>query len=72
MSQRIKASEPTIAPASRAFYLVQAEACLSSAMHANDAGARRLHEEECRLWLMLARQRRAIEVMLQHHLDAPA
>jgi len=42
-------------------YLDQAEACLVQAAAAPDAAARALHEEECTLWLMLARQRKAIE-----------
>lgn len=58
-------------PASRAFYIAQAEACLAAAGAAPDLGARALHEEECKLWLMLARQREAIEAVLQRHLDGP-
>ena len=42
-------------------YLDQAEACLAHAAAAPDAAARALHEEECTLWLMLARQRQAID-----------
>ncbi len=59
------------APASRAFYLQQAEACLAAAARAGDLAARGLHEEECKLWLMLARQREAIEAVLQRYIDAP-
>jgi hypothetical protein len=54
------------------FYLEQAEACLAAAAHTNDAGARRLHEEECRLWLMLARQRQAIDVVVKRYVEASA
>jgi hypothetical protein len=67
-SSRRRAAAPP-APASRAFYLAQAEACLGAAAAANDAGARRLHEDECKLWLMLARQREAIEAVLDRYLD---
>ena len=59
------------APAGRAFYLAQAEACLSAAADTNDVSARQMHEDECKLWLMLARQRQAIEAVLQRYLDAP-
>jgi hypothetical protein len=59
------------APASRAFYLKQAEACLAAAARAGDVATRALHEEECKLWLMLARQREAIEAVLQRYIDAP-
>ena len=48
-------------------YLAQAEACLSAALAASDAGARALHQEECRLWLILAEQRRAIDAMLKRY-----
>ena len=48
-----------------ASYLDQAEACLAQAAAAPDATARALHEEECTLWLMLARQRKAIEAVVQ-------
>jgi hypothetical protein len=58
-------------PASRAFYLAQAEACMAAATATTDASARRLHEEECKLWLLLARQRQAIEAVLQRYLDPP-
>ena len=58
------------APASRAFYLKQAEVCLAAAARAGDIGARALHEEECKLWLMLARQREAIDAVLQRYVDA--
>lgn len=46
-------------------YIAQAEACLVQAAGAPDPTARALHEEECTLWLMLARQRKAIEAVLQ-------
>ena len=59
------------APASRAFYLEQAEACLAAAARAGDLAARAMHEEECKLWLTLARQREAIEAVLQRYIDAP-
>ena len=55
-------------PASQGAYLAQAEACLAQAAIAPDAVARALHEEECTLYLMLARQRRAIEDVLQAYL----
>lgn len=58
-----------IAPAGQRFYLVQAEACLAAAAHSNDASARRMHEDECKLWLMLARQRRAIDAVMESYLD---
>jgi len=60
------------APASRAFYMQQAETCLAAAARARDVAARGLYEEECRLWLMLARQREAIETVLQRLVDGPA
>jgi hypothetical protein len=63
---------PPPAPQGRVFYLEQAEACLAAAAHTNDAGARRLHEEECRLWLMLARQRQAIDVVVKRYVEASA
>jgi hypothetical protein len=44
---------------------------MAAATATTDASARRLHEEECKLWLLLARQRQAIEAVLQRHLDAP-
>ena len=53
------------APAPQSSYLVQAEACLAQAAATPDPAARALHEEECTLWLMLARQRKAIEAVLQ-------
>jgi len=52
------------APAPQGSYLAQAEACLFQAAAASDATARALHEQECSLWLMLARQRRAIEAVV--------
>ena len=60
-----------LAPTSRAFYLKKAEACLTAAASAGDVTARGLHEEECKLWLMLARQREAIDAVLQRYSDAP-
>lgn len=59
-------------PSSRAFYLKQAANCLAAAGRAHDTGARALHEEECKLWLMLAREREAIEAVFQRYLDAAA
>jgi hypothetical protein len=72
--RRVKPTVPSPAPApqGRVFYLRQAEACLAAAAHTTDAGARRLHEEECRLWLMLARQRQAIDVVVQNYVEASA
>jgi hypothetical protein len=57
------------APASQASYLSQAEACLAAAAATSDATSRALHEEECKLWLMLARQRKAIEAVLQRYVQ---
>lgn len=56
---------PGPAPADQASYLAQAEACLAQAATATDEAARALHEEECSLWLMLARQRKAIEDVVE-------
>jgi hypothetical protein len=53
---------PAAPPAS---YLDRAEACLARAAAAPDAEARALHAEECTLWLMLARQRKAIEAVVE-------
>lgn len=50
-------------------YLDRAEACLAEAAAAPDAAARALHEEECTLWLMLARQRKAIEAVVETYTD---
>jgi hypothetical protein len=55
----------TPAPANRGSYLSHAERSLARAAAAPDATARALHQEECQLWLMLARQRRAIDDVLQ-------
>lgn len=54
-----------MSPAPQRSYIAQAEACLVQAAATPDAAARALHEEECTLWLMLARQRKAIEAVLQ-------
>ena len=53
-------------------YLTQAEACLTAAAATVDLTARALHQEECRLWLMLASQRRAIEAVVRRHGVDPA
>jgi hypothetical protein len=50
-------------------YLDRAEACLARAAAAPDAQARALHEEECTLWLMLARQRQAIEAVVETYAE---
>jgi hypothetical protein len=44
---------------------------MAAAALTTDPSARRMHEEECKLWLLLARQRQAIEAVLQRYLDAP-
>ena len=49
-------------------YLANAAACLTAATATPDLKARALHEEECKLWLMLASHRRAIEAVMQRHL----
>lgn len=59
---------PPSAPANQGSYLDRAEACLAQAAAAPDAAARALHEEECTLWLMLARQRKAIDDVVQSYL----
>jgi hypothetical protein len=64
-----RASFRRAAPASPPSYLTQAEACLAAAATSPDPTARALHEEECKLWLMLARQRTAIEAVMQTHLE---
>jgi len=56
-------------PANQGSYLAQAEACLVKAATAADASARALHEEECTLWLMLARQRKAIDAVLETYVS---
>lgn len=56
-------------PANSPSYLSRAEACLAAAAVARDPTARALHEEECKLWLMLARNRTAIDAVLQRHLE---
>lgn len=61
----------TAPPASKASYLAHAEASLSAAAACPDPIARALHEDECKLWLMLARQRQAIELVLQRYVDEP-
>ncbi|CAN7459778.1 hypothetical protein LJR219_003040 [Phenylobacterium sp. LjRoot219] len=50
-------------------YLTQAEACLTAAATSPDPAARALHEEECKLWLMLARHRTAIDDVVRSHLE---
>jgi hypothetical protein len=57
-------------PGSRDFYVERAETCLAAAAQAPPGPARQLHEEECQLWLILARQREEIEGMLQRYLNA--
>jgi len=52
-----------------ASYLAQAEACLAQAAATPDKTARALHEEECALWLMLARQRRAIDDVVETYVS---
>lgn len=56
-------------PAGAPSYLGRAEACLAAAATARDPAARALHEEECKLWLMLARNRTAIDAVVQRHLE---
>lgn len=53
------------AAADQSSYISQAEQSLAKATAAPDPAARALHQEECQLWLMLARQRRAIEDVVQ-------
>ncbi len=55
--------------ASKASYIARAEACLAAASKAQDDATRALHEDECKLWLILARQRQAIEAVLQRYVD---
>jgi hypothetical protein len=57
------------APASRAFYLDKAETCIAAAAATKDATMRALHEDECKLWLILARQRQAIEAVLRTYME---
>ena len=59
------------APGSPSFYVNRAEACLAAAAASHDVGARRLHQQECELWLMLARHRQAIEGVLRRYVDTP-
>jgi len=56
-------------PANTPSYVSRAEACLAAAATARDPKARALHEEECKLWLMLARNRTAIDAVVQRHLE---
>jgi hypothetical protein len=56
-------------PANAPSYLSRAEACLAAAAASHDLQARALHEEECKLWLMLARNRTAIDAVVQRHLE---
>ena len=60
-----KGSFPPRRQAPEPGYLDLAEACVAQAAAAPDPAARALHEEECTLWLMLARQRRAIDDVVQ-------
>jgi hypothetical protein len=57
-------------PGAPTSYLDRAEACLARAAAAPDAEARALHEQECTLWLMLARQRKAIEAVVEAYGEA--
>ena len=56
-------------PAGAPSYLNQAEACLAAAATTPDPTARALHEEECKLWLMLAHNRTAIQAVVDRHLE---
>lgn len=68
--RRVPAPIAALTPApSTPSYLRQAEACLAAAATSRDATARALHEEECRLWLMLARHRSAIDAVVQDCLE---
>ena len=58
-----------IQPAGAGFYLTQAEACRMAAGAAATAEERALHQEECKLWLILAEHRRAIDTVLESYLD---
>jgi hypothetical protein len=60
---------PPPAPANQVSYLAQAEACLAQAAVAPDATARALHQQECSLWLMLARQSKAIDDVVEDYLS---
>jgi hypothetical protein len=72
MSQAILRHAPLApAPGSPAFYVNRAEACLAAAAASHDLGARRLHQQECELWLMLARHRQAIEGVVRRYVDTP-
>lgn len=53
----------------RESYLDHAAASLAQAASAPDATARSLHQAECSLWLMLARQRRAIDDVVRSYAD---
>ena len=68
---RLRRDSPRPAPASRAYYLEQAQDCLAAAGRTRDDVTRQLHEEECKFWLMLAHQREAIEAVLQRYIDVP-
>ena len=67
MRNRPLPDHPAVAPGAleQNSYLSHAERSLAKAAAAPDPAARALHEEECQLWLMLARQRRAIEDVLE-------
>jgi len=56
-------------PANAPSYLSRAEACLAAAARSGDPTVRALHEEECKLWLLLARNRTAIDAIVQRHLE---
>lgn len=64
-SADLRPATPLAAPS----YLTQAEACLAAAATSPDPAARALYEEECKLWLMLARHRTAIEAVVHNHLE---
>ena len=59
---RLRRREP------QAGYLAWAEASLAAAAATRDLEARAPHQEECKLWLMLAAHRRAIEGVVARHL----
>lgn len=69
MGDRARPPRPVPAPGGQASYLANAEACLAQAATTPDRVVRALHEEECALWLMLARQRRAIDEVVQTYVD---
>ena len=69
MANHAPPPRPVPAPAGEASYLAHAEACLALAATSPDKAVRALHEEECALWLMLARQRKAIDDVVQTYVD---